>query len=298
MINPVGIILVFIVVISLSSCVEPKALYVHLPDKVNCPGFKEAGEAKAEISVQPIENSTRGVPVIYNCNLAYAPINHLGIIASYQGAYNLKLSNDYGGLGFFGNTATEKFQLSSSMVDLSIGYFTKDGNKGLLECYGGFGIGYIRNNAMGYDDPGDYYGNFYRIFLQLDYCYSYKNALLIAGFRTMDKKYTAFDIGSNAEIDSSAIKQIKSNNLLLLQPFIEFQTGNRFIRFSMQFGCQIYLQGFNSSAAAGDQYNLNSGYRFNPSLLYLGLGISFHSAPRFGKVGFGRSIGEKKSDYW
>ena len=140
MIKPVGIILVFIVVISLGSCMEPKALYVHLPDKVNCPGFKEAGEAKAEISIQPIENSTRGVPVIYNCNLAYAPINHLGIIASYQGTHNLNLNKDYGNTGFFGNTSTEKFHLSSSLVDLGLGFFTKDGNKGLLECYGGLGI--------------------------------------------------------------------------------------------------------------------------------------------------------------
>ena len=296
--KPVDIYLILLIIASLASCTAPKALYVHTPDKVNLPGFKEAHEYKADISMQPIATSRGGIPFTYSFDLAFSPVNHLGIIASYRGNNNLDLTHSYGDAFSKGTIGDEKFHLGSSVTDIGIGWFDKEGERGIFECYAGYGLGSIANNPDGYNDPGNYYGRYHRLFMQLHYGVSIPNAIVFLGFKTIYKKFDAFGIGSGARIDSSVISELKSNYLFLMQPFVEIQGGNRFVRLSLQLGCQIYLHQYNSCKIPANEYDLNQGYIYNSPLLYFSLGLTFHHAPRFGKIGFQNKEDPKKSEYW
>ena len=138
--QPVYLPLVFLVL--LSSCSER----LYYPDRANVPAFREAHELKAVLSVKPQDfMDGGGSPACPAADVAYAPINHLGIIASYRtivnrDAYLYPVSGKPENYSVY-NTSVA---INGHRFEGGAGYFTGLGRKGIFEIYGGYGNGVVK----------------------------------------------------------------------------------------------------------------------------------------------------------
>jgi hypothetical protein len=267
----------------LNSCTVPKALFVHTPDQVNAPGFKEKGEVKFDISLAPPIYIGPGAcaGLNYSGSLAYAATNHLGIVASYNGG-NTHLNNyTYSSYtnNYSGDTAGEQIFLHAHVFDIAAGYFNPISKRSKFEAYGGVGFGSIENISA-YADPGGYSGKYYRLFLQADYGVGGRYFSFTCGAKLLYKKFDDFEVSPNAMIDSFPISQIRSKPFIFFQPFVEAQSGYKFIRFHVQAGIQMPLSQPSGAEVMSDIYS-GGGYIYITSAVYIDFGITLQLAPRF-----------------
>ncbi len=262
-----------------ASCTSPKALYVHIPDKVNSPGFMEAREVRLDAAVQPQSSNDNGSGSGYALDAAFAPINHLGIIASYRNNSNFKRNDTYSAGWPLYSSFPEKLVLNGSSADFGAGYFTRDGLKGKFEVYAGGGFGDIANSSN-YPDPGRYSGRYTRCFVQAGYGLSCKYLAFMVGARVLYKKFNTFNVDSGAVIDAYQISQIRSRPFVLMQPYGEIQTGYKYVRLTLQLGVQIG-QMPDQSPGPANEYSAGQSYRYATSPFYGSMGIAFQFAPRF-----------------
>jgi len=273
--HPAAIIFTVSIILLLSSCTTPEALYVHVPDKVNSPGFKEKGDIKLDFSVQPQRKDTIGSSVSYSCDFAYAPINHLGIIASWRSVNRLGINYEHLD---YPERQEERFMLNGSQYDLGIGYFNKINERHRFEIYAGYGRGYIENDAGNYSYPGNYHADYHRIFQQADYGIGTKHFLFMLGERLLFEKFENFEYSPNdSHIDSFPVNEILNKTFVFLQPYFEIQTGYKYARVNFQVGYQFQTGG----PLAKDIYN--NRYYYYPSSAYISIGIMLNYAQRFGK---------------
>jgi hypothetical protein len=73
------------------------------------------------------------------------------------------------------------------------------------------------------------------------------DGVIIFGMKWLYNKFAAFNTGYQADIDSSVIRELKSDYNLFVQPYIELQEGYRFLTVSLQFGCQINVHAYECS---------------------------------------------------
>jgi hypothetical protein len=260
-------------------CTSPKALYVHIPDKVNSPGLMEAREVRLDAAVQPQSSNDNGSGSGYALDAAFAPINHLGIIASYRNNNNFKRNDSYSAGWPLSASFPEKSTLNGSSTDIGAGYFTRDGLRGKFEVYAGAGYGDIANSST-YPDPGRYSGRYTRCFVQAGYGLSCKYLAFMAGARVLYKKFNTFQVDSGALIDAYQINQIRSQPFVLMQPYGEIQTGYKYIRLTLQLGFQIG-QTPDPYPGPDNEYSAGQRYRYTTSPFYGSMGIAFQFAPRF-----------------
>lgn len=89
--------------------------YTYLPSPVSMPELAKRGDLKLEASASPRSGSAQ---------VAYSPINHIGVLIQYTGAFGKDVNNVEGGLGY---------------------YLKKD--KYLFSGYGGAGFGSLANQG-------------------------------------------------------------------------------------------------------------------------------------------------------
>jgi len=237
---------------------------IYIPDKVHSPGFREAGEAKLDFSLKPQRIDSNGSPVSISTDLAYAPINHLGIILSYRGVNNKTITET----DFWG-TDNRYTRLNGSRVDIGAGYFSALGGKGKCEVYAGYGIGNIRSRSIvGSGTDASFDARYNRIFLQPAFGFQARVFSLMGGFRFTYQKYNSIT-SPNPNIRYSLIPQqsldLTQQVFAFAEPFVEMQMGGKWVKFNYQMGwaCQV----------AGPSL------RYELGLPYMTVGVLFHFAP-------------------
>ncbi len=254
-------ILLFIAIVLLfTSCQRG----IYIPDKVHSPGFREAGEAKLDLSVKPQRIDSNGSPVSFSSDLAYAPINHLGIMLSYRGVNNKTLTEN----DFWGND-NRYTRLNGSRIDVGAGYFSALGSKGKCEVYAGYGMGNIRSKSiLGSGTDASFDARYNRIFLQPAFGFQTKIFSLMGGLRFTYQKYnsiTSPDPNIRYSLIPNQSIDLLNQVFAFAEPFVEMQTGGKWVKFNYQMGwaCQV----------AGPSL------RYELGLPYMSIGVLFHYAP-------------------
>ncbi len=231
--QPVYLPLVFLVL--LSSCSER----LYYPDRANVPAFREAHELKAVLSVKPQDfMDGGGSPACPAADVAYAPINHLGIIASYRtivnrDAYLYPVSGKPENYSVY-NTSVA---INGHRFEGGAGYFTGLGRKGIFEIYGGYGNGVVKGQDK-------FTANYNRFFLQPEAGFRSSRISLMGGIRVAMQQYyklqspdstlryniDTYQNGFNAPVD------FLSQHFIFVEPFINFEVGYKYVSFNMQFG--------------------------------------------------------------
>lgn len=248
-----------IILVFVCSC----APRIYLPDRVNAPMLREAGEVNLTSSLK-IQNSTNSsnFSVSPSFDFAVSPIKNLGIIAGYR--HTSRYTNDDNSDNYYQDSA----HYTGNKYELGLGYYLPFGNRGLFNIYGGGGLGTIkRQNLRPYD--GNYDAKYYQIFLQpsigfeagkvFDFC---------GGIRMNYHKYYDFnaDSASYQYSFTNPSTNITYPFFLLLDPFINLNIGYQYVKFNIQFGANFTV------GKPGLSID-------NP--MYLSMGLSLNLAPRF-----------------
>jgi hypothetical protein len=261
------LVLLAYLILILTSC--QRGLYI--PDKVNSPGFKEAGEVKLDLSVKPQMRSTSGSPFSFSSDIAYAPVNHLGVLASYRNVNN-KVSEESD--IFSGITRSSTF--NGHRFDMGVGYFSKIAGKGKFELYGGYGNGVVKtdiiygpgNSTIKPDDS--YSARYNRFFVQSAIGLDNTIFSLMCGSRFTSQKYYDFR-SSNPDLQRSLIPDqsldATKQAFGFIEPYIELQVGFKYVKFNYQCGSAFQVSG--------------PSLKHNAGLPYMSFGILLHYAPRF-----------------
>ncbi len=275
-------------IVALSSC--QRGLYIA--DKVHSPGLKEAGEIKTDLSVKPQNNSNGASPFSLSADVAYAPIDHLGVFGSFRQVNNMVFTEN---LGFPYTAAPRFFKLDGNRFDLALGYFYRTGPKGKFEFYTGYGRGSIQNNGYylsnEYAPCGSgllsshgplinstkideqYNGKYNRLFFQTGVGFDNNIVALMGGFRVSQQKYSSFSASPSlrhglipAPNDSL---HVTDRPFTFIEPYIELQVGYKYAKLNAQVGLATQTSGPNL------QYSIG--------VPYVSVGVVLHYAPGFRK---------------
>ncbi len=255
------IYLLFIAVL-LSSCSER----LYYPDRANVPAFREAHEIKAVVSVKPQDNAV-GPAVSPAADLAYAPINHLGIIASYRTIVNrdgylypvFDKPDNYS----YNNTPVNIY---GHRIEGGAGYFTGFGRMGIFEAYGGYGNGVV-------DGTSKFTSRYNRFFVQPEAGVRSRIFSAMGGIRVTMEKFYGFESGDPAllsEINSERYGpyvDLTAQRFFFVEPFVNFEVGYKYVAFNAQLGFSAQVD--HNPAITGD------------FPVYASFGAVFHFAPSF-----------------
>ena len=258
-------------ILMLSACSYEKALYVHTANKVFSPGIKDSGDIKVDGSVklQALDKKSNGSPVSCSADVAWSPVDHLGIFGSYRGVNHKGANHDrfYGGLLNNNNIERQTFDLNGYAGDMGLGYYCRAGNTGKFEAYGGFGLGNLFNSSDDID-PGYYKVTYHRFFTQVGYGYDYDIISFMAGFRLSLEKMNSFvDHGNIATYGPGAIYDIVNTTRPYIDPYMQLQIGGKHIKLTMQLGYDI------------SAYPHPAGVLYRPSAGYITMGIVYQRRP-------------------
>lgn len=224
----------------LSSCSER----LYFPDRANSPGLTEEHQFKGTLSFKPQINeqdngATRGAAASFAADVAFAPVEHLGLIASYRNINNRFTGNgssdldaSYYGGRFFGNR-----------VEFGAGYWDKFSRHGRFELYAGYGNGSLQRRSY---DPFLAIKNFdtryHRFFLQPAVGIGNHIISVMGGMRFAFQKYYNFESpyeptlryhvlnGSMGELN------VEREIVGFIEPYVNMEVGYKFIRFNYQLG--------------------------------------------------------------
>ena len=264
----------FIIILLLCSSCSQRLYY---PDRANAPAFTEAHEVKATLSIKPedilgnSDNSTRVAPAF---DVAYAPINHLGIIASYRSVVN-KDAYLYPVTG-----KPENYSSSNTMVTLNghrfeagAGYFTGFGGAGVFEAYAGYGNGMLKADPK-INGTAAFTTRYNRYFVQAESGIKNDIISVVGGLRFATQDYYSFDAPDkslryaiNADPVTQNPSDLTSQRFYFLEPFVEIEAGYRFLFFNMQLGGTAQMDK-NATMTADVPLFLSMGitWQFTPSL--------------------------------
>ncbi|HXS35950.1 MAG TPA: hypothetical protein VN721_04580 [Flavipsychrobacter sp.] len=255
----------------LSSCMQR----MYFPDRANVMGFKEAHEAKITASIKPQSDSVPQVsPAV---DIAFAPVNHIGIFGSYRSTLNRTISEDVDYL----YTKQIGGTFNGHRFEGGAGYFTPFGRIGDMEILAGIGEGTMQRVGVALPDY-NYNSKYFRFFIQPAAGFSNDVFSLMGGFRIAFNHYYDFqsanpdlryDIGiSNHPAD------VTGQLLGFFEPFINMEVGYKYIKFDFQTGATAQFTGVGVSG------NLPA---------YISLGATFNYAPRF----FNKEKKSNKKEY-
>ena len=241
----------------LSSCQQS----FYVADKVNSPGFKKAGEAKLDLSARPQTSYQDGAHFSYSADAAYAPINHLGIIASYRVLNNKVNREAYAPAAFFA-TKYRYAKYNGQRGDIGAGYFTRIGRKAKYEAYAGYGNGTLKAD-ISYDStfspkPSQAYTTSYnRFFIQSAVGMSNNYFSIMGGCRYTLHKYYNFKATDptlkNALIPNST-QDFTKKSFGFVEPYFEVQVGYKYVKFNYQIGFPFQANGPSLAGVHGAPY--------------------------------------------
>lgn len=249
--------------LTLSSCQQK----LYFPDRANTPGLTEALEGKITLAAKPQANDGdsslgRGSSASYGADLAFSPVTHLGIIASYRSVNHRKIDE-----GSFYNVYGGNF--TGHRWELGAGYYSAFGSRGKFELYGGYGQGTLDRTG------GIYMRNFstryHRFFFQPALGVGRQDLFSVTGgIRLAFQKFYDFR-SPNTDLRYTILDDTRRMDVErewegFFEPFINGEIGYRFFKFNLQFGCTAQYFGENVSGALP---------------FYMSLGLVFHFAPEF-----------------
>ena len=259
-----------ILLISFCSCQQR----LYFPERANTPMLSEAREAKVTLSAKPQSNYSdslhgNGGSASFAMDAAFAPVNHLGIIASYRSQNRRRIDEETGVLiSSYGGVFT------GNRWEAGAGYFTSFGRMGRMEAYAGYGNGQLTRESY-YTHERDFSTRYHRFFLQGaagagNHIFTAGGGLRISvhkyyDFTSMNPtlRYQVLDLNGHR-------MDVQQETFAFVEPFINAEVGWKFIRFNMQFGSAIQ--------ASGERIAGNTP-------LYLSIGGTFHFAPGYLKNG-------------
>lgn len=222
-----------------ASCVAPRT---YFPDRVNTPQLTQKGDANVVASVKlqlagggMDENENFGVNwASPQLDASYAVGDHVGLFTSLRTMINYKQyePDDNFNKDFYSTIGGVQ---NGYRVDVGAGLFTKVGGKGLVEFYGGFGMGYL--DRKGKKLPNlDFNTQYYRIFVQpAGTFYARKGYTITWGLRIALQRY--FNFNSNDPYMENYIttedffvgtpegQSLTSGFYPMFEPFVNFQFG-------------------------------------------------------------------------
>jgi hypothetical protein len=266
----------YIVIAAAFSSCAPK---IYLPDRVNAPMLREAGEVKLTSSVKMQNNANAPHTVVSpSFDLAVSPVNGLGIIASFRNTNRYSDDNDA-----FNYTDQDSILYSGNKGELGIGYYMPFGGRGLFDLYGGFGFGSMYRDNLG-GGAGNYRAGYYQLFVQPSVGF-YANDVfdMCGGVRFSMHKYNKFatDTLSFRYEFTDPRTDLENPNFFILGPFINLNVGYQYIKFNMQFGANANI--------SKPRLTMNNPF-------YMSLGLTFAFAPRF-RLGEGTGGRSKDREY-
>jgi len=238
---------------------------IFLPDRVNAPMLKEAGEVKLTASAKTAAQTVApGLGWSPSLDLSGSPLKGLGLMASYRN------TNKYADEDSWVNNhdSQDSIYYSGRRLEFGAGHYLTFGRKGVFEIYGGGGFGRLSRTNMR-NGSGNYHTDYYRFFLQPAVGFIHKDAIEIGGgMRFTYQRYHNFTAAdpdlryrfTNPQADISRV------NFYFVEPFINCSFGYKFIKFNIQ-------PGFSN--------NLSSPMLDNNLSFYLSMGLTFQFAPRF-----------------
>ncbi len=238
---------------SISSCITH-----YIPPPVNNPML--SSESEIQVSASASMGTVTGMT---NFNLAYSPIQHLGLGFTYN-SYSADLSTSTNG-----SSRTDKLY-KGRYNELLAGYYRGFAKHGLLELYTGMGIGSTDYNYVNYlntnGSDGESKLSHYRIFLMPAVGFKFKNFQISYGLKLSHLNY--YKIGTSNINNSFLLDEI---NDLGLSPFLFLDNA-----ITTKFGSknlQAFIQLSTTTQVTGNFVT------YDPTRLTLGLQFQFFAQP-------------------
>jgi hypothetical protein len=199
------IILLSIIVTLIASCsIE------YFPTTYNAPLFTDMEQFESTVNV-----GNNG----FDAQIAFAPINHFGFIAT--GSYADRNSDDNEDDLNLYNSDFHKHLFG----EMGLGFFTGMGSKGSFEIYGGYGHG----RTEGYDDSWDY-----------DYDKAtYSKYFIQPEIGITNKVFEGALVTRLSLIDMSSIVNDYRSTVAFMEPGVVFKVGYEYIKFYTQLGFSL-----------------------------------------------------------
>lgn len=236
--------------------------------------LSKALEGKLVVAAKPQVNDQdsafgNGSSASLGIDAAFAPLNHLGLVASYRTVNNRKIDEDdpiflypsqYGGL-FNGNR-----------WELGAGYFTTFDRRGRFEAYAGFGRGTL--GRRGFSTPEkDFDTKYDRYFLQGAAGAGSDIYAFSGGLRFAAMRFNNFTSPTTPTLRYEILENhqdVEAETFAFVEPFINAEIGWKIIRFTMQMGTSLQIN--------GEKIVGNTPF-------YVSLGAAFHFDPDYFKPG-------------
>ena len=199
----------------------------YTPNAQNVPLFE--GKKEANISgALAMALQSRGI----NVQVAYAPVNHLGIMCNYH----------YWGAKWSGSSPWyDEGSHKGSLIELGAGYFTKLDERMVVETYAGFGW-FATQNTYPYNKSSEMRG--YRYFIQAATGWHFKAITIGPSLRVVGMYYRELEYIyiHNNDPDSRFQALIDNPFLVYLEPGFVLRTGGEKIKFQAQINISFPTQ--------------------------------------------------------
>jgi hypothetical protein len=222
--------------------------YTYLPSPVSTPGLAKRGDLKVDAAFNPRGGSAE---------VSYSPINHVGMLVQYNGAFNKDVSNLEGALGY---------------------YLKK--NEYLFSIFGGAGAGYLANKGsykelFGYDTwQWNHNSSYSKIYGQLSLGRDiWKVCHLSLGLRISDVtfdsyayryKHTRYELHDDHASRGTTISHLEFDTLQITRPakvliFDPYVSASFFHTKKFSFNIQANLSLVKSYDQLGEDHSIDPG---------------------------------------
>jgi predicted small lipoprotein YifL len=253
---------------------------MYFPDSAHAPGLQSRGELMANIAVKVQGNTVMNDSAAHqssdlspSADIAFAPVNHLGLMASYRSLINRNVSE--GDLAWPFGSGIRGGTFNGQRFDVGAGYFAQMGEHSFFEIYGGYGNGRVKREGVYYTEQ-NFSAHYHRFFIQPAVSMEPNKIIRFsAGLRILVQKFYDFQspdstlVYTIANDDGSHTTSITNQVVGFVSPFGNLDIGTPllpFLKFNTQVGFSV--QTFGSQIAPITQ-------------LYLSFGITFRYAQRF-----------------
>lgn len=240
---------------------------LYFPDRANTPGLTHALEGKATISLKPQANehdSTKTDDVTFgtSIDLAFSPVKHLGLTASYRWINDRRIKENQS-VGIFDSDKTIGGVFNGKRWEIGAGYYDTVGERAKVELYGGYGNGSLQRRGIALPQY-NYDTRYHRFYLQpalgfgLGRFFSFTGGIRFAFMKFYD--FQSADPELKYHI-GKAKQDVTAVTFTFIEPFVNFEGGYKFLKGNIQIGASKQLLHTNIAG------NLP---------MYMSLGLVFH----------------------
>ncbi|MCD4665880.1 MAG: hypothetical protein K8R68_11475 [Bacteroidales bacterium] len=234
-----------IICISLFSLLTSCTSYEYFASSVNAPIFTDKGQFEGSILT-----GTNGIDL----QLAYAPVNHFGIITT--GSYSDRKNRN--------NYDFHKHKYG----EIGLGYFKKIKEKFVFEVYGGYGFGDMEGN---YHYDNTLFGINIDDYDKAEYSKYFIQPLFGMSGKVFEGGFTPRFSG----INMTMLEQNETQFIVFFEPVFVAKVGYKYIKFISEIGFCLPL----GIEYTKDGYPLifsgQTSFEYSPLIFCLGINMSF-----------------------